>query len=350
MTLLSVLIPTHGRPALLDRCLESLAGQDFEGFDVEVIIGVDGDDTGEGASAARWSSSNIPMRALSAPHAGPAATRNRIVAQAKGETLLFLNDDVVAAPGLLAVHAGAQREMTAQGRIAMLLGSAPWAIEQPDRVIDRLTRETSIIFFYDQMTGERAADPDHDWGWRHAWTLNLSLPAKCVDAVGGFCELMRRPVYEDIELAFRVSERFSAPTLYRPEAKVIHHHRYEPVALLAREYVLGRQSHRLAEVSPRCANAIFRKDPLADDTIAEAQATVESQRDETARLISAFIRRAGDSAATLNHEGVESAFKEYVQCREYLRMMGLADAGSGRAWEPPVAWLNELATGAGALC
>ena len=233
--MLSVLIPTRGRPELLERCLRSLAAQAFGGFEAEVIVGVDGPDCGEADTARRWSSARPPMRAMPAAHAGPAATRNRIADAADGETLLFLNDDVEASPGLLAAHAKAQSELIDAGRCAMVLGSAPWAIVEPDRVLDRLTRETSLIFFYDQMTGAAALDPEHDWGWRHAWTLNLSLPVRCVREVGGFCESMTRPVYEDIELAFRVRERFGAPTLFRPGAGVVHHHRYEPVALVARE-------------------------------------------------------------------------------------------------------------------
>jgi len=348
--MLSVLIPTHGRPGLLDRCLRSLASQSADGFGVEVIVGVDGDDSGETESAHRWSSATIPMRALPASHAGPAATRNRIVRDAAGETLLFLNDDVVAAPGLLEVHAAAQRELADKGQAAMVLGSAPWAVEQPDRVIDRLTRETSLVFFYDQMVGAPASDPDHDWGWRHAWTLNLSLPARCVREVGGFCERMRRPVYEDIELAFRVHERFGVPTLFRPDAVVEHHHRYEAASLLAREYVLGHQSHRLAEVSPACARDIFRRDPLDAAVLAGAKQTVEARRRDATLRIGEFFETAGEPSDLLDTEGLEAVYGLYVSCRGYLRSMGLADAGAGGACEPPMVWLNDLAATAGAPC
>jgi glycosyltransferase involved in cell wall biosynthesis len=341
--MLSVLIPTHGRPALLERCLRSLAAQTFEGFDAEVVVGVDGADRGEADAALRRSSERLPMRALPAAHAGPAATRNRIVAEAEGETILFLNDDVEATPGLLAAHVGAQRELSGAGRCAMVLGSAPWAIVEPDRVLDRLTRETSLIFFYDRMTGAAADDPGHDWGWRHSWTLNLSLPARCVRAVGGFCERMPRPVYEDIELAYRVRERFGAPTLYRPGAGVVHHHRYEPCALLAREYVLGHQSRKLSEVSPACARELFRRDPLDPAVVAEATALVESGRDDAAREIGAFIECSLAPASSLDGAGVVGVYERYVRCRSHLRAMGLADAGRGRACEAPIGWLTALA-------
>lgn len=341
--MLSVLIPTCGRPDLLDRCLRSLSEQVVDGFGVEVIAGIDGDDTGEVESARRWSSESIPMRAMPAPHAGPAATRNRIVRAARGDVLLFLNDDVEAAPGLLAEHADAQRALALYGQAAMVLGSAPWAIEEPDRVIDRLTRETSLVFFYDQMVGPAADDHAHDWGWRHAWTLNLSLPAACVREVGGFCESMRRPVYEDIEMAFRVRERFGAPVLYRPAAQVLHRHRYEPVALLAREYVLGHQSRRLAEVSRACALELFRRDPMDAAVVAEATATAERDAPCAGALISAFIAESTGDAALLSEADVVAVYERYVRCRAYLRALGLSDAGGGRPCEPPVAWLTELA-------
>lgn len=346
--MLSVLIPTCGRPDLLDRCLRSLASQRVDGFEVEVIVGIDGDNTGEVESAGRWSSEAIPMRALPAAHAGPAATRNRIVRAAQGEVLLFLNDDVEAAPGLLAAHVDAQRELETSGQTAMVLGSAPWAIDEPDRVIDRLTRETSLIFFYDQMVGAAAEDPEHDWGWRHAWTLNLSLPARCVREVGGFCESMRRPVYEDIEMAYRVRERFGAPVLYRPGAEVLHRHKYEPVGLLAREYVLGHQSRRLAEVSPGCARALFREDPMDPRVVENASATVERDAKDAAAMISAYAEESRCEASLFTAAEIAAVFERYVRCRAYLRAMGLSDAGRGRPCEPPVAWLTELAAQAAA--
>jgi len=340
--MLSVLIPTCGRPDLLGRCLRSLSTQHIDGFGVEVIVGIDGRDSGEVASARQWTSDAIPMRAQPADHAGPAATRNRIVREAAGETLLFLNDDVEAAPGLLATHAAEQVQLRQANRDAMVLGSAPWAVETPDRVIDRLTRETSLIFFYDQMVGAAAADPGHDWGWRHAWTLNLSLPARCVEGVGGFCESMRRPVYEDIELAFRVQQRFGAPVLYRPGAEVLHRHRYEPIGLLAREYVLGHQSRRLAEVSPGCARELFRHNPLDPGVVAEAAAVVERDAERISGLIRGFVADAAGEASLLTDQGIAAVYGRYVACRSYLRAMGLSDAGAGRPCDPPVGWLTEL--------
>ncbi len=341
--MLSVLIPTCGRPDLLDRCLRSIAEQCVEGFTVEVIVGIDGEDTGEVASAVRWSSERIPMRAMEAPHAGPAATRNRIVREASGQTLLFLNDDVFASPGLLAAHVEAQRGLDEQGNVAMVLGSAPWAIVQPDRVIDRLTRETSLIFFYDQMTGDKANDPDHDWGWRHSWTLNLSLPARCAREVGGFNEGMQLPVYEDIEFGFRVRERFGAPTLYRQGAGVIHHHRYEPIGLLAREYILGHQSHRLAAIAPACADEFFPKSPLDEQVIDAAKDQSLRDRAEAAEMIRRFVDEALAPSGDLDQGQLRSCFQRYAQCRQCLRQMGLADAGRGGACVPPIQWMEELA-------
>jgi len=341
---LSVLIPTCDRPDLLDRCLASLSRQAFDGFEAEVVVGIDGEDSGEVEAARRRATEAIPMRALPGLHAGPAATRNRIVREAAGETLLFLNDDVEAMPGLLDAHVRAQRRLTERGRTAMVLGAAPWAVEEPDRVIDRLTRETSLIFFYDQMTGAKARGPEHDWGWRHAWTLNLSLPAHCVREVGGFNERMLRPVYEDIELAFRVRERFDAPTLFRPGARVLHRHRYEPVGLLAREYVLGHQSRRLAEVSPRCAAALFQRDPLCAVSVREASATELRRRREVAPLLGQFIDSSLAPADSVDDAGLASVYSLYTRCRTYLRALGLADAASGKDCHPPLDWLEQLAS------
>src|SRR5205814_9227455 len=136
----------------------------------------------------------------------------------------FLNDDMVPGPGLIAAHAQHQEER--RERSALIIGDSPWAIHQPDRLFDRLLRETSMVFFYDVM--RRDTDPERDWGFRHAWMLNLSAPADLVRAAGGLAVFPSRYGYEDDELAFRLSRRFGAAVLYRPDAVAVHDHRMGP--------------------------------------------------------------------------------------------------------------------------
>jgi GT2 family glycosyltransferase len=239
---LSIIIPTRngpGSPAV--RCVQSLRGQGGERGQVtpadEVIVSVDGPD-----SDPRLDDLDGVL-VVRGERAGPGEARNRALAVARAPVVLFLNDDVVAQPGLLDAHAAAH----AAGGPAMVLGAAPWAVAADDRVIDLVLRATSWIFFYDQMND---ADPGRDWGFRHAWTLNLSVPRR---ECAAFEPRLAHPMLDDLEWAWRMR----LPVLYRPAAAVVHEHRYTARALLRREALLGHQAAWLHQINPACAQEVF---------------------------------------------------------------------------------------------
>ncbi len=327
---LSVLIPTFARAQGVSRCVRALAGQLGPDAGVEVIVGIDGPDRGERQALDRVSG-GLDLRISQGEHAGPAATRNRIIDLARGETLLLLNDDVVPAPDLLATHRQAQRENPG----AMVLGSAPFAVrqtdERPDRLFDRLIRETSMVFFYDRMDD---ADPDRDWGFRHAWTLNLSVATSLVREVGGFCESLPGAAYEDIELAWRLRERFGSPVLYRPGASVTHEHWYEPDAYLEREASLGRDAWALAIANPACAAELFGRDITDEREIEYSAQYVERERAGCERLRETF-RSWGDMPAAAAPESlVPALYEHHLALKRWHWRRGHLDAA--RACVQPV--------------
>lgn len=241
---LTVAIPSRGRNAALTRLLDALGRQTIDPARFEVIVGLDGSPCPAPHPGATF---------LKLDYRGPAATRNAIVACAQGETILFLNDDVVPEPRLLEAHLCAHREL---GACDLVLGAAPWAIGHDDTLFDRLIRETSLVFFYNAMnTHER----ERDWGYRHAWTLNLSLRAELARRCP-FDERLRRAMFEDLEWAYRLAKGSGSRVFYRPEALVLHDHRYTPGGYLERERALGAQALALAEVNPGCAQDIFKRD------------------------------------------------------------------------------------------
>lgn len=324
-----MLIPTHRRPDKLAACLASLARQSFDPTRFEVLVGVDGPDTGEAAAAARA----LPRaRVFEFNHAGPAATRNQLLACARGEFLLWLNDDVALDPGCLAVHAAAHADLAEVGRDAMILGSAPWAIREPDRLFDRLLRETSMIFFYDRMDADQPGSPDRDWGFRHAWTLNLSIRRSHADAEP-FDDTLPCACFEDLEWAWRQSTRRALPVLYRPRAVAIHDHRYEPVGYLARERLLGREAFRLALAAPDCARAIFNRDLTSPAELRYALDFVERERPAVAALEESFQRLAdlpADALAAAHAPHLtRMLYEHHLPLKRWHWRTGLIEAAAG---------------------
>src|SRR5262249_3865824 len=90
-------------------------------FEVVVVDDGSGDETPERLGRHRPA---YPFRFFSQANSGPAAARNRGVREARGETVLFLGDDTVPEPRLLAVH-GAAHGRVARFLVAVL-AYAPW--------------------------------------------------------------------------------------------------------------------------------------------------------------------------------------------------------------------------------
>src|SRR5690242_8571974 len=124
---ISVVVPTFRRPALLDRCLRALSGQDLGEF--EVIVADDEAAPATRARVAAWARRfPAPLRylAVTGPH-GPAAARNAGWRAAHGEILAFTDDDCVPEPswlreGLAALAGGAA---AASGRVVVPLPEPP---------------------------------------------------------------------------------------------------------------------------------------------------------------------------------------------------------------------------------
>jgi len=263
--------------------------------------------------------------------AGPGPTRNRLLERAKAPVVLLLNDDVVPSRDLLEAHLRAHAEL--EPRQAMVLGAAPWKVYAPDRMFDRLIRETSMVFFYDQMVGERAANPIHDWGFRHAWTLNLSFAAASAQRVGGFNESLKCACFEDLEFAWRMS-KLGMPVLYRPGAVVTHDHRYEPRGYLAREELLGAEAYRLAVAAPECAAEVFGRDVASEAEVEYSHAFVEREQRAAERLEKSFVALADVPAESVGgeHSGlmVRMVYEHHLLLKRWRWRKGLLEA----AWLP----------------
>lgn len=103
----SVIVPTHLRPGLLRRSLGSLRAQAFQDFEVIVVDDAGGGDTAQ-VAAELLRPADTFLRRGGRP--GPATSRNAGLDLARGEWVVFLDDDDAFAPHhLAAAHAAIQR-------------------------------------------------------------------------------------------------------------------------------------------------------------------------------------------------------------------------------------------------
>ncbi len=99
--LVSVVIATHNRARLLEQALSSLAGQDHRPLEVVVVDDGSTDDTSQRVATLEATWRGYPGLALSYQHqrnAGPAKARNRGMRSARGDYILFMDDDDLMAP------------------------------------------------------------------------------------------------------------------------------------------------------------------------------------------------------------------------------------------------------------
>ncbi len=331
----SVIIPTRGRPRKAATCVRALAAQRFPADRFEVLVGLDGvDPATEQAVRDAWpTGSRRPrLEVITCPGpAGPNPVRNRLTKACRGRTLIALNDDVQPDADLVAVHHAEQQRAADTGRPAVIVGRCPWVRPHGDRLFDRLIRETSMVFFYDRMND---ADPERDWGFRHAWSLNLSMPADSVAAVGGWADVRDEYGHDDIELAWRLKTHADLPVLYRPAAVAAHDHRLEPREYLQREFRLGRSAWLYARRNPGFARELFGRDITAADELGYCRAFVQRERSAAVRVLASFEWLAwldagvvdGPHAATL----IDAIYEQHLPLKRWMWRRGLIAAADDR--------------------
>lgn len=217
---ISVVIPTYNRASMLGRALEHLEAQTVgtDRFDVVVVDDASTDATPD--VGARWESSGrLLLTFVRAPKGYAGAARNRGARLARGRRLLFLGDDVLAAPDLIESHLAAEAR---HGAGAAFVGKV---------ALDRTRYSCFMKFLEDTGT-------HHDFprlarlldqplpGW-YFYACNASLPRHVHDGVGGFDESLHR-AYEDGDYGFRIT-RAGCPLFYVPDATGTHVH-YSSVA------------------------------------------------------------------------------------------------------------------------
>jgi GT2 family glycosyltransferase len=207
----SVVLPTHGRRASLLRVLAALGRQHAPPGSFEVVVVCDGDVDGS-AEACRALAPELPyeLQVLTQPNAGPASARNRAVAAARADLIVFIDDDVVPDERWLATHLAAQAGQEAQVTIGPLL-------PPPDFRLNAwgAWEERALCQQYAAMQAGR-----YKATYRQFYTGNAAILKRHILDAGGFDAAFQRA--EDVELALRLRDR-GLRFHFLPEARGWHY-------------------------------------------------------------------------------------------------------------------------------
>ena len=230
---LSILIASHNRSALLRRCLYSLSRQEGDPSVFETIIADDGsnDDT---AAMIEGLETPFGLRLLRLEQGGKSAALNAAVEAADGAVCLFLDDDIVASPRLVAEHLAAHhRDPTTLG----IGGITQQPIDADDWYARAFARGWNEHF--EDKPVERI-------GWIDCYGANFSAPTATLREVGGFKAI---PTAEDIEMGFRL-EQAGCTLTFLPLAHGVHDDQKSGDRMLADQLRQGRTHVELSAEFP----------------------------------------------------------------------------------------------------
>lgn len=234
---LSVIIPTYNRAGTLAKCIEALRAQDAPADAFEIVVSDDGSSDETRATAESFLDHGAPrISYLRQENAGANRARNRAIAVARGHVMLLINDDTIAAPGMVREHLEAH-ERHPDDRVAVL-GRVTIAPHLPHSRLAALHLDRAY-----SLLGDR-----RELDWRAFFTCNVSVKKSLLERGGYFEERIR--YHEDLELAERLSHH-GLRVLYRPEALGYHDHyltEEEFFSIAARE---ARALATWARISPQ---------------------------------------------------------------------------------------------------
>lgn len=193
---ISVVIPTYNRRDLLARTLPTVFNQDFSSDEYEVIVVVDGSTDGTAELLSTFKPA-CAFRILDQSNKGQAAAMNAGIRASRGEIILFLDDDVVCDPTLLAKHGRAHtgsRPLLAFGPVFVSSESAPTL------AADWITADWNG-YFTPLLSG---ADPI--WHRHGAVQANRSVSRSILAQCGGFDESLDAVLHFNTELGLRLCE------------------------------------------------------------------------------------------------------------------------------------------------
>ncbi|MBV9972147.1 MAG: glycosyltransferase [Candidatus Eremiobacteraeota bacterium] len=221
---------TYNRSALLERVLYGCFEQTVGGDIYEVVLVNDGstDDTLDVVERAREEAS-VPFTVINQDNAGLAAGRNAGIAAARGERIIFIDDDVLPVPTFVAEHLRSHEQ-------------------HPEDVVRGAVINTQT---FDEL-------PPPMYTWRNYsgnffWTSNVSVPLQRLREIGGFNQDFAEYGWEDIDVGLRLRAR-GLRSILNPKAIAYHFkpapHAGDIAKMLRQARAQARTAVQLEQIHP----------------------------------------------------------------------------------------------------
>jgi GT2 family glycosyltransferase len=240
----TILLAVRDRADLLKKCLESLAPVLPESTG-QLLIVCDGGDpavrdaAGELPSPAGWTTDWMNV-----PAGGPARARNAALPWARGQLILFLNDDVRVEPGLLRAHDRLHQARPGHA----VMGNTRWAPEVINSEFMHWVAHHDS--FYYLIPDEMSAT------WEYFHTMNVSVDRAWFDDGARFDESFPDPAFEDTELGYRLWNKGLRISLAY-DAVLYHVHNFTLDQYIAKSRMRGASARRFTNLYPELRDRII---------------------------------------------------------------------------------------------
>jgi glucosyl-dolichyl phosphate glucuronosyltransferase len=224
----TVVVCTRNRASLLPFALEGLAAQVTD-RPFEIVVVDNGSDDGTAEVIAEWCRREPRLRTVNEPSVGLSRAKNAGVEAARGQVVLFTDDDVLVEPNWLEEH------------MSFLNGTHDFVIAGGP-----ILPISHDLTAWPGWLGDAARLdlPRLDHGklgrplgrWEQVWGANMAVPTSVFDRIGLWNEAVgrkgdERGTFEDIEFAERVRNA-GGQVWFCPGAVI--HHRVIPARALPR--------------------------------------------------------------------------------------------------------------------
>jgi GT2 family glycosyltransferase len=210
MSSISVIVVTYRRERVLRDMLSRLCEQVEP--DIEVIV-VDQSECHEPATMQFLEAHRDQLRYLRRQPRGLPAARNAGLEVATGEIVVFLDDDVLCEPGLLAAHVAAYRDQRVGAVVGRNISSGLEYLKPEPAVVGHISPWASLTLnFYAQT--ERNVDTVRG--------CNMSFRRALLEEIGGFDErYIGNATMEECDISARI-RRKGYLIRFVPAAEVFH--------------------------------------------------------------------------------------------------------------------------------
>ena len=194
---ISVVIPTYQRRESVRGLLKALCDQTMPATDYEVIVSIDGS-TDATREMVEEFEAPYNLQALWRPNQGRATACNTGIKAARGEILVFLDDDMEPSPGFLEAHYQAHQDEPHLGW--GIIGAVPIRYDRNSPPVVRFVGEK----FNRHL--ENLALPGREFKLRDFYSGNFSIRREILTLLNGFDEDFTLYGNEDLELSVRLKK------------------------------------------------------------------------------------------------------------------------------------------------